>query len=117
MNDKVWIDGPAHPDMFDGETPIRTPVNLEECGYKVFKVECTYYEPEKETHFIVAQTEGQAEEKAWEKICAEETHMDEADVTEMDLDQECRDFLGRNLMPNGETKTARQLLVEHFESD
>lgn len=112
MTDKFWIEGPMHPDLFDGETPTRKEVAYEDLGLMVFKVECTYYVQEEETHFVVAPSYAKAEDIAWEKIQEEQTGMDTAEVTEMELEQEL--VASSHTIFGGERKTARQLLEEHL---
>jgi hypothetical protein len=113
MSEKIWIDSDMHPDLFDGETPVRKEVSLDDIGLAVFKVDLTYYEPEQETHFVVAPSYAKAEDIAWERTaCSDSTGMDSAEVEEVTLDTECVDFLGRSLESAG--KTARDILLKHI---
>lgn len=104
-NDELWTDGSMHPDLFDGETPIREKIDLNESGLRVYRVECTYYVQEEETHFIVAHDPEYAEDLAWEKIHEEPSGMDSAEVAEMNLDDVCS---------TGDNPTARALLEDHI---
>ena len=115
MSEKIWIDRDMYPDLFDGETPIRKEVSLDDIGLAVFKVDLTYYEPEEETYFVVAPSYGKAEDIAWERsACSDSTGMDSAEVEKVTLDTKCVDLLGRNIEQDGATKTARDVLLKHI---
>jgi hypothetical protein len=115
MSEEIWLDSEMHPDLFDGETPTRKKVSLDDIGLAVFKVDLTYYEPEEETYFVVAPSYEKAEDIAWGKVArlCGSTGMDTAEVTEMKLDDNCVTWR-TGLIVNGEHKTARDLLVEHI---
>jgi hypothetical protein len=49
----VYIKGPMHPDLFDGETPIMLAIPVSEAG-KVFEVEITYTVSGGETTTVMA---------------------------------------------------------------
>lgn len=114
MSEKIWIDSDMHPDLFDGDTPIRKEVSLDEIGLAVFKVDLTYYEPEQETHFVVAPSYEKAEDIAWKRAGASDnTGMDSAEVEEVTLDTKCVDFIGRYIGDSA-GKTARDVLIEYI---
>ncbi len=114
-SNKVWVDGPLHPDLFDGDTPMRKMVDLDEFGLRVYKVECTYYTPEEETHFVVARDASCAEDIAWDKIDEEHTSMDNAEVTELSLDDRCTPWTPGRIKIDSKYPTARETLVKHIE--
>lgn len=59
----IYTDGPMHPDMFDGETPIRTKKKVDLHAYEV---EVTWMEPDSGRVTVVAKNEDEAIEKAME---------------------------------------------------
>jgi hypothetical protein len=113
-DDTVWIDGPLHPDLFDGETPTRTAVSLDSLDTRVYKVSCTYYEPVTETHFIVSNSEEDAVQQAWAKVggSSEDPNMDSEEVEEIGLDEPLYDYPRE--IKIGEIATAGDLLAEHL---
>jgi len=113
MAERVWVDGPNHPDLFDGETPIRTRIPIEEVGLKVFKVKLTWYE----TVFVVALNESDAKDKAWKKVSTfgEETFLDHAEVKELDWEDELKDWHRNLKCKDGKTMIAKELLMQHLE--
>ena len=112
-SDKIWIDGPMHPDLFDGETPIREMVDLHDCGLRVYKVQCTYFVPEEQTHFVVATNDFQAEDIAWNLVGEEPTSLDTANVEEMSLDDRCNAWSHSMIVVDTVSPTARDVLVKH----
>ena len=113
QSNKIWIDGPMHPDLFDGETPIRELVDLDAFGLRVYEVECTYYVQEEQTHFVVASDASKAEDIAWERVQEEPTGMDSAEVKELGLDDKLTKWSHSLIVSTNDT--ARQLLVKHIE--
>ena len=113
-NSKVYINGPLHPDLFGNDTPIVEEVNLEDLNVKVYRVECTYYIKETQTHFVVAESAAEAENEAWELVQEEDSGMNDADTTEMSLDAHLNKWSSTIMQ---EPKTARDLLLEYIKKN
>lgn len=52
---QIWGDGPMHPDLFDGETPIRQPVTL-----RLYEVDVEYVIEEQGLVTVLARDETEA---------------------------------------------------------
>lgn len=58
MSETILIEGPMHPDMFDGETPVMTPVKVDKLPI-LYAVDVTVNLDE--TYIICAADNGEAE--------------------------------------------------------
>jgi hypothetical protein len=61
----IYVNGPMHPDLFGGETPIRIKKKLE---LHAFMVEVTWNTPEQTTVIVAGKDEEDAIEKAMARI-------------------------------------------------
>lgn len=88
MTTQLTIPGPLHPDLFDGETPIRVPIGL---PLKVYQVAVTYvvHENERQTVMLAARNHQEASRLA---LTLAESRADE---NEDDFDvEDCQELDG-----------------------
>ena len=66
----VWIKGPMHPDLFDGETPVMQQVPVASLG-KVFIVTVEYTRSDEEEYTVMALDEDDARTAASDEFFKE----------------------------------------------
>lgn len=84
QQETIIIEGPLHPDLFGGETPIMTAVPVEEAG-RFFRVHVEYMAPADEILMVVALDANDAEKVARAIMKDEygsEVEIEDVEVTE-----------------------------------
>lgn len=99
MTMTIVVPGPLHPDLFGGETPIMTPMQV-----RVFEVHATWNEPRRERYTVVAADEEQAQAvaerlvddctDAFEGLYFDIEEIDNPDVISQHMLARCSKILG-----------------------